>query len=328
MRATRGRAARRARGPRRLRRASRLRVAGGGGGRGPARSTCPPADGVVARHAGQPLRAARARTSAGISAAGMAARDEIDDYLRGLVAPHGADGTATRPRRSARHRRRPARVRRRRTVRSTTPRSIDQLVTLFIGGTETLPKVVAGGAYQLWRHPEQRAALVGRSRLWPRRRSRRCSATSCRCSSSAARCSSTPRSRARRCAPGNASCSLLISANRDEREFADPERFDVHRRMERHLGLGHGAHVCIGAHVARLEGRRDAPRAAGRASRDYEVDPSALEREASEFQVGWATMPIATGLGSGGFRRSWSAATRDVDARGELGHSSRRGTGE
>ena len=47
---------------------------------------------------------------------------------------------------------------------------------------------------------------------------------------------------------------MLIAANRDEREFADPERFDVNRRMERHLGLGHGVHVCIGAHVARLEG--------------------------------------------------------------------------
>ena len=115
------------------------------------------------------------------------------------------------------------------------------------------PKVVAGGAYELWKDPEQRRALVDDPR--PRRApSRRCSATTSRSSSSAARCSSTPRSRASRCAPGSGSCSCSSRANRDEREFADPERFDSTRLMERHLGLGHGVHVCIGAHVARLEG--------------------------------------------------------------------------
>ncbi len=85
---------------------------------------------------------------------------------------------------------------------------------------------------------------------------------------------------------------VLISANRDEREFSEPDRFDVHRRMERHLGLGHGAHVCIGAHVARLEGVVMMRELLARFP-DYEVDSSALEREASEFQVGWVTMPIA-----------------------------------
>jgi cytochrome P450 len=85
----------------------------------------------------------------------------------------------------------------------------------------------------------------------------------------------------------------MISANRDEAEFADPDRFDVGRRMERHLGLGHGAHVCIGAHVARLEGIVMIRELLARHPR-YEVDDSALVREASEFQIGWATMPIVT----------------------------------
>ena len=87
---------------------------------------------------------------------------------------------------------------------------------------------------------------------------------------------------------------VLISANRDEREFDEPERFDVHRRMERHLGLGHGAHVCIGAHVARLEGVVMLRELLARHPR-YDVDTSALEREASEFQVGWVSMPITGG---------------------------------
>src|SRR5262249_13172948 len=130
---------------------------------------------------------------------------------------------------------------------------VDQLVTLFIGGTETLPKVVAGGTYELWRQPDARAEVatdpaaatpafeemlrhqlplpfVGRTLLVD------------------ATIGGEPMR------AGQRVVLLLISANRDGTEFENPDRFDVTRRMERHLGLGHGSHVCIGAHVARLEG--------------------------------------------------------------------------
>ncbi len=42
------------------------------------------------------------------------------------------------------------------------------------------------------------------------------------------------------------------SANRDEREFQDPDRFDVRRDTKRHLGMGQGIHFCVGAPLGRM----------------------------------------------------------------------------
>jgi cytochrome P450 len=49
--------------------------------------------------------------------------------------------------------------------------------------------------------------------------------------------------------------AVLASANRDERNWTDPERYDVHRREGSHLAFATGPHLCIGARLGRYEAR-------------------------------------------------------------------------
>jgi len=54
---------------------------------------------------------------------------------------------------------------------------------------------------------------------------------------------------------GQSLFAAMGCANRDQRQFADPDRFDIARRNNPHLDFGAGAHACLGLHLARLEAR-------------------------------------------------------------------------
>ena len=51
---------------------------------------------------------------------------------------------------------------------------------------------------------------------------------------------------------GDFVCLAYGSGNRDERQFENPDSYDIHRRPRGHLGFGRGVHACLGAAIARL----------------------------------------------------------------------------
>ncbi|MFT5443349.1 MAG: cytochrome P450 [Myxococcota bacterium] len=80
------------------------------------------------------------------------------------------------------------------------------------------------------------------------------------------------------------------SANRDERVFEDPFKFDITRHPNRHLGFGTGEHFCLGAHVARLSARALFLELANRVeSMELAGDPTHID---SSFVVGHKALPI------------------------------------
>lgn len=84
------------------------------------------------------------------------------------------------------------------------------------------------------------------------------------------------------------------SANRDPREFEDPDRFDVRRQGKRHASLGFGAHFCLGAALARLEGRAAIEGTLARFP-DWEIDEAELVRVQTSTVRGFSSVPIHLG---------------------------------
>ncbi|MCK0176440.1 cytochrome P450 [Mycolicibacterium sp. F2034L] len=83
---------------------------------------------------------------------------------------------------------------------------------------------------------------------------------------------------------------MLASANRDERRFDDPDRFDIHRKPGGHLTFGRGAHFCVGAPLARLEGRVALEEVLKRWP-EWTVDMSRARRSRTSTVRGWDSMP-------------------------------------
>ncbi|KAA0101625.1 cytochrome P450 [Mycolicibacterium sp. P1-5] len=166
-----------------------------------------------------------------------------------------------------------------------------QMLGVFIGGTETVPKIVAHGLWELSRHPDQLAGVradttsnvpVAREEI----------IRYCAPAQWFARTVRRPFTiHDTTIQPGQRIITLLASANRDEREFDQPETFTWNRPIERSLAFGRGQHFCLGFHLARLEiavmlqeWLRRVP--------DYRIDEENALRPPSSFQWGWNNIPV------------------------------------
>jgi cytochrome P450 len=82
---------------------------------------------------------------------------------------------------------------------------------------------------------------------------------------------------------------LYASGNRDERHYADPDRFDIDRNPRDHLGWGHGVHLCTGMHLARLEMEAILVALINRVARIDVGDPVRIINNSAQ---GFATLPF------------------------------------
>jgi cytochrome P450 len=161
---------------------------------------------------------------------------------------------------------------------------------IVIGGSETNPKVLAAAIHRLACNPDQRAEVAADPTL---------AATAFH---EALRID-TPGQfmgrtvlrdtelRGRRLARGDVALMMIASANRDEREFDDPDRFDVHRPVQRAVGYGSGPHFCIGRHLAGMEGEV-AIEALLAADAEYSLDLAHATRAHHEMVHGFTALPV------------------------------------
>lgn len=132
---------------------------------------------------------------------------------------------------------------------------ISMVLLLLVAGYETTVHLISNGVLTLLAHPEQRHMIESSPALWD-------SAIEEILRFTSPVQFSTPRIANEDVTIGTVTiprgalaAASLGSANHDESQFRDAETFDVTRDPNRHLAFGLGSHFCLGAPLARLEGR-------------------------------------------------------------------------
>jgi cytochrome P450 len=176
-------------------------------------------------------------------------------------------------------------------TRRLTTEEVSNFVNLLISaGTETVARLLGWAAVTLDQHPDQRAELVADPGLLPNAVDEllRYEAPS----PVQGRWTTRDVELHAAVVPKDSIVLLLTgSAGRDEREYPDAERFDIHRRFANHVSFGYGIHFCIGAALARMEGRIALEEALRRFP-DWQVDHEAAVRLHTSTVRGWINVPV------------------------------------
>jgi len=164
------------------------------------------------------------------------------------------------------------------------------LALLLIGATETFPKAFANAVVLLDRHPDQRKEMAEDPGLIPGGL-RECLRVGMPTQFLMRTVAEPYELHGHSLSPGQSIMLMYASGNLDEREFEDPDRFDIHRISRRILTFGHGTHRCLGAFIAEMEGRVMLEELLGRIP-DHEVDLAGARRDVTEFIQGYSCLPI------------------------------------
>jgi cytochrome P450 len=163
-------------------------------------------------------------------------------------------------------------------------------ILLYVAGTETVADFVGNALVALAEHPAQRALLIADPALAPRAVEELLRFESpvqyqVRTATTALELHGTA-------IPAGARVALLwAAANRDERRWEHPDELDLTREAKRNLAFGEGIHHCLGAPLARLQGRIVLEETL-RAMPSYRLDGE-VERVATHNTRGIARLPIA-----------------------------------
>ena len=90
---------------------------------------------------------------------------------------------------------------------------------------------------------------------------------------------------------GSVMVLLNGSGNRDDRRFPEGDRFDIHRDIAHHLSFGYGLHFCLGAALARLEGRVALDEVLRRFP-EWDVDWDNARQARTSTVRGWESLPV------------------------------------
>jgi cytochrome P450 len=178
-------------------------------------------------------------------------------------------------------------------VRRLTRQEVLGYVGLLAGaGNETTTRLIGWTGKLLAEHPDQRRAIVEDPSLVPRAIEEilRYEAPS---PVQARWVAHDVEYHGHRVPEGSVMLLLNGSANRDDRHFPDGDRFDIHRTIDHHLSFGYGLHFCLGANLARLEGRVALDEVLKRFP-EWEVDwDNAVQARTSTVR-GWEKLPVLT----------------------------------